>query len=185
MAGSCRCDWCGHTIKDFSALNKILCCGLPATHEWHLHLPRDGYDCMEQAVAAFDKICGTKRPASAIPQTDRENWRADHDAFVERCLAWEKIPTTEREHQILNALDDARLCAREIAEKIAAPHDWIMHAGDVKLTLGKMVERGDLQRVKQPRKPGSEQFRWLYYRQTGNLSPELAALERALKTAEA
>jgi hypothetical protein len=55
----------------------------------------------------------------------------------------------------------------------------------VKPTLGKIVKRGDLQRIRQPRKPGSKQFRWLYYRQTGNLSPELAALERALNTAEA
>jgi len=46
-----------------------------------------------------------------------------------------------------------------------------------------MVERGDLQRVKQPRAPGSQQSRWLYYRQTGTLSPELAALERALNGA--
>jgi hypothetical protein len=78
-----------------------------------------------------------------------------------------------------------RGCAREIAEKIAARHDWIMRASHVKLTLGKMVDRGDLQRVKQPRKPGSQQLRWLYYRQTGKLSPELAALERALNTAQA
>jgi hypothetical protein len=77
------------------------------------------------------------------------------------------------------------LCAREIAEEIAAPHDWIIHASEMKPTLGKMVKRGDLQRIKQPRKPGSKQFRWLYYRQTGHLSPELAALEQALNTAEA
>jgi hypothetical protein len=185
MAGSITCDWCGHTIDDCSALNKMLCYGLPVIREWHLHLPRDGYECMDRAVEAFDKICGTERPALAMPQTDRENWRVEQHAFLERCHAWEKIPATEREHQILNALDDARLCAREIAERIAAPHDWIMRASHVKLTLGKMVDRGDLQRVKQPRKPGSKQFRWLYYRQTGNLSPELAALERALNTAQA
>jgi hypothetical protein len=189
MAGSSTCDWCGHTIEDFSALNKMLCYGLPAIREWHLHLPSDGFDCMKRAVEAFDKICGAKRAAAAAPQTDRqtnrENWRAEQHAFLERCHAWEKIPTTEREHRILNALDDARLCAREIAEEIAAPHDWIIHASDVKLTLGKMVKRGDLQRIRQPRKPGSKQFRWLYYRQTGHLSPELAALERALHTAEA
>ncbi len=154
------CDWCGHTIEDFSPLNKMLCYGLPAIREWHLHLPGDGYECMERAVEAFDTI-------------------------LERCQTWNKISTTEREHRILNALDGARLCAREIAEKVAAPHDWIVRASDVKLTLGRMVDRGDLQRVKQPRVRGSKQFRWLYYRQTGKLSPELAALERALKTAEA
>jgi hypothetical protein len=140
---------------------------------------------MNRAVEAFDKICGTERPAPAIPQTDPENWRTEQHAFLERCHAWERIPTTEREHRILNALDDQRLCAREIAENIAAPHDWIMRASHVRLTLGKMVDRGDLQRIKQPRKPGSKQFRWLYYRQTGHLSPELAALERALNTTEA
>jgi hypothetical protein len=185
MAGSFTCDWCGHTIDDFSALNKMLCLGLPVIREWHLHLPSDGCECMERAVEAFDKICGTERPAAAMAPTDGEKWRAEHDAFVERGHAWDKIPTTEREHRILNALDDARLCAREIAERIAAPQDWIMSASDVKVTLGKMVDRGDLQRVKQPRSPDSQQFRWLYYRQTGNLSPELAALERALNTTEA
>jgi hypothetical protein len=189
MAGLVTCDWCGHTIEDVSPLNKMLCYGLPTIREWHLHLPSDGYECMDRAVEAFDKICGTEQPAVAMAQTDRhtdgERWQAEHDASLERCHAWNKIPTTEREHQILNALDDTRLCAREIAEKIATPHDWIMHASDVKLTLGKMVDRGDLHRIKEPRVPGSKQFRWLYYRDQGKLSPELAALERALKTAEA
>jgi hypothetical protein len=184
MAGSITCDWCGYTIDDFGALNKMLCYGLPTIREWHLHLPRDGYECMEQAVNAFDAICRTQRPAAATPRANREGWRVEHHAFLERCHAWEKIPTTEREHQILNALDDARLCARQIADKIAASHDWIMRASHLKRTLVKMVERGDLQRVKQPRKPGSRQFRWLYYRQTPNLSPELVALERALHAAE-
>ena len=55
MAGSITCDWCGHSIDNFSALNKMLCYGLPAIREWHLHLPRDGYECMERAVEAFDK----------------------------------------------------------------------------------------------------------------------------------
>jgi hypothetical protein len=183
MAGSFTCDWCGHPIDDFSALNKMLCLGLPAIREWHLHLPSDGRECMQRAVEAFDKICGTERPAAALP-ADRENCRVEHDASTGRAHAWDQIATTEREHRILNALDDARLCAREIAEKIAAPLDWIMDASDVKVTLAKMVERGDLHRVKQPRAPGSQQFRWLYYRQTGNLSPELAALERALNTAQ-
>lgn len=182
MADSIACDWCRHTIDDFSALNNMLCYGLPSIRVWHLHLPHDGYDCMEQAVKAFDKICGAERPAAAIPHADGGNWRVEQRAFLERCHAWEKVPTTEREHQILNALDDARLCAREIAEKIAAPQDWIMRAHHVKLTLANMVDRGDLQRVKQPRRPGSRQFRWLYYRQTRDLPPELVALERALHT---
>jgi hypothetical protein len=185
MAGSFTCDWCGHTIDDFSALNKLLCLGLPVIREWHLHLPSDGRECMERAVEAFDQICATERPAAALPQTDHEKSGAEHDAFLARGHAWDQIQTTEREHRILNVLDGARLCAREIAEKIAAPHDWILYASDVKVTLGKMVDRGDLQRAKQPRAPGSEQFRWLYYRQTGNLSPELAALEQALNAAEA
>jgi hypothetical protein len=185
MAGSITCDWCGHTIDDCSALNKMLCYGLPAICEWHLHLPHDGYECMERAVEAFDKLCGAERLAAALPQTDRQNWRVEQHAVLERCHAWQKLPAPEREHRILNALDDARLCAREIAERIAAPHDWITRASDVKLTLGKMVDRGDLQRIRQPRKPGSKQFRWLYYRETGSLSPELAALERALKTVQA
>jgi hypothetical protein len=185
MADSVMCDWCGHTIDDFSALNKMLCYGLPAIREWYLHLPSAGYECMERAVEAFDNICGAERLVAAIPQTDSVNWRVEHAAFLERCHAWEQIPATEREHRILNALDDARLCAREIAEKIAAPQGWIMRASDVKRTLGKLVARGDLQRVKEPRVPGSQQFRWLYFRATGNLSPELMALEGALKTAEA
>ena len=185
MAGSFTCDWCGRTIDDFSALNQMLCLGLPVIREWHLHLPSDGGECMERAVEAFDKICGGERPAAATtPKADREQWRAGHDALLVRGHAWDEIATTEREHRVLNALDGASLCAREIAEKIAAPHEWVMGASDVKVTLGKMVDRGDLQRVKQPRAAGSQQFRWLYYRQTGNLSPELAALERALKTAE-
>ena len=49
MAGSFTCDWCGHTIDDFSALNKLLCLGLPVIREWRLHLPSDGRECMERA----------------------------------------------------------------------------------------------------------------------------------------
>jgi hypothetical protein len=128
MSGSTTCDWCGQTIDDFSALNKMLCYGLPAIREWHLHLPRDGYECMERAVEAFDKICGTERPAAAMPQTDREDWRVEQHAFLERCHAWEKIPPAEREHQILNALDDARLCARDRREDRRAAR--LDHAGE-------------------------------------------------------
>ena len=82
-------------------------------------------------------------------------------------------------------LDGARLCAREIAEKIAAPHDWTLYASDVKVTLGKMVDRGDLQRVEQPRALAASSFGGSTTARPGISRQQLAALERALNAAEA
>jgi hypothetical protein len=154
MAGSFMCDWCGHSIDDFSALNKLVCYGA-GNREWHLHRSADGYECMQRAFEAFDEICGIERPAPARPQIDRERWEAreaeDYRARIERSRAWGRLPLSVREH-----------------------------SSKVKPLLDMMVARGGLERAKQPRVPGSRSFCWMYACSSKPLSPELAALERAL-----
>jgi hypothetical protein len=55
----------------------------------------------------------------------------------------------------------------------------VVHDRDVRPALQKMLDRGDLERMKEPRIPGSSQFRWIYSRKTAR-SSEIADLEPIL-----
>lgn len=182
MAGSFTCDWCGHLIVDFSSLNKMMCYGLPGKHrEWHLHRPNDGLECMEQALEAFDEICGMERPRPMHrPQPAREP-----TIYQKRLRAWNALSPTEQEHQILNALGTDRQKPRDVASKITAASEWHVWSSDAKQILDQMAERGDVERIKQPRSPGSSQHWLVYSRASQPLSPELEALERSLNDDEA
>ena len=123
MADSITCDWCGHTIDDFSALNKMLCYGLPSICVWHLHLPRDGYDCMEQAVKEVRQDLRCRAAGRGDPHADGGNWRPSSARSSSAATLGRRSLPPSVSIKILNALNDARCRAREIAEKIAAPQD--------------------------------------------------------------
>ena len=141
---------------------------------------------LEEISRQLEDLRRQKRKADEKKKANHDRWQAEHDAFFARRNAWMGLSATEREHQILNVLDGEQLGANEITERINGQRDdWQLYVRDLKGLLPKMVGRGELQRVKEPRTPASRQFRWLHYRETRTLSPELEAMERALKGEEA
>jgi hypothetical protein len=121
MASSFTCDWCGHSIDNFSALHKMFCCGFGGgIREWHFHRPDDGYQCMEQAIEAFDRICGIERPA---PLTRP---KADVEERVAGLRAWRDLSAAEQEHHIFKALGAERLRPRDVVHKITVTGDWLL-----------------------------------------------------------
>jgi hypothetical protein len=179
MAIHVQCDYCGQTIGQDDRLIMLEAGGRgvdtggsgiyvnECMGYYHGDLQADGVSCyrrMRDAVRDLHATQERERDCRVTP-------------FLEQ-------PPVEQEHQILNALGDGRLRPREAAKKIQATDDWVVSTGAVQRIMDKMTARGDLERVKEPRKPGSKQHWWTYSR-VRVVSPELEALERALKTEEA
>jgi hypothetical protein len=102
----------------------------------------------------------------------------DSNGETARWQLWQQTPEAERGHWVLNALGDETLSTSQIAARIAADHDGRVHDRNIKPTLARMLDQGELTRTQKLRTPGGTAWLWSYRR--AGVSPEVLELERAL-----
>lgn len=121
-------------------------------------------------------------PAEAPRSTAHrgQRGRSSLEDIHARSEAWKVVPWAEKLHWVRNALGDDRLTLREMAKRIGDAHPECSVYDTSLLTLIKeLLELGEVERVKESRKPGGSQYRWRYHRHV-ELDSNMAALERTL-----
>jgi hypothetical protein len=88
---------------------------------------------------------------------------------------WRALPPAAQEHHVLNAIGDERLSSDDIRLRVhkIKPGYCVSPA-----IVRRLLERGELARAKELRRPGGTAWLWVYYRP--NMSAGAAALDAAL-----
>lgn len=122
-----------------------------------------------------------EEPAEAPRSTAH---RGQRDRSLEdihaRSEAWAVVPWAEKLNWVRNALGDDRLTLREMAKRIGDAHpECSVYDTSLRTLVKELLEMGEVERVKESRKPGGAPYRWRYHRHV-ELDSNMAALERAL-----
>lgn len=118
-----------------------------------------------------------------LEETREERVREERERR-ERRAAWGRMPYPERMHRVLNVIGDGRLTIREVYDRLKeAMPEADFYDNNVRLVVKRLHDRGDLDRVAEPRSPGSTAVRYRYFRRAAD--PKLAELERQLNDKEA
>ncbi len=100
----------------------------------------------------------------------------------ERRLWWRQRPRSYRQNLILDVLGTDRLSAQEIADRINDRFGWgepcVVFDNHLAPWIKALAEAGEVDRVSEPKHPGSGRVVFRYFRTHPSLSPEVADLER-------
>ncbi len=115
----------------------------------------------EEAILAAERAEGT-----------RERWAQ----LAEQRDQWKRLSIPERHRLTLELLGEDQLTAREVRDRLRGElGDWVVHDGDVRNELRRLIDAGELQRKLEPNTRGSTRYR--YFRNT-HLSGPIVDLER-------
>lgn len=143
----------------------------------------EAYGELRRQLRNDDAARGRELWRQHLEETREERVREERERR-ERQAAWERMPYPERMHRVLNVIGDGRLTIREVYDRLKeAMPEADFYDSHVRLVMKRLHDRGDLDRVAEPRSPGSTAVRYRYFRPA--IDPQLADLERQLNDKEA
>jgi hypothetical protein len=181
------CDWCGEEIENSRGRGTMKIEGYFADdglfaipindsrRHYHIGLADDaieGDSCMLKALSLVDSHIPRESPRQKRAEA-RKATLTDTELVKVEETAWDETPRDGKLHLVLNALGDERMRLGPLRRRLQEKHP--IFEPELRRLLARMIERGDVVRVKD-KMHGSQQ--WHAYERARVLGPELKAFEQ-------